>query len=324
MSAAAGAESESTRKIVKVSAAVLQRPDGSFLLAQRPAGKVYEGYWEFPGGKLEADETPRHALDRELIEELGIVVREAYPWIMRRFEYAHAHVELYFFRVLAWDGELHPHEGQAFAWQKLPDLTVAPMLPANAPVLAALALPSVYGITMASELGFDAQIEAARRSFSAGLRLVQVREPEWPIEERLRLAQALQQIASPHGARVLLNGDESAARELGLAGVHWPAKVLLARQERPRDLMVGASCHNAKELAQAARLGVDFAVLGPVAPTPSHPGASVLGWARFAELAAHQPMPVYALGGVQAADFAAALCAGAHGLAMRRGAWAWD
>ncbi|KAB2841501.1 MAG: Nudix family hydrolase [Burkholderiales bacterium] len=309
------------RPVTRVAAAVLLRADGAFLLAQRPAGKVYEGYWEFPGGKLEADETPRHALDRELREELGIEVREAYPWIVRRFEYAHAHVELHFFRVLAWAGELHPHEGQAFAWQTLDELDVSPLLPANAPVLAALRLPPVYGITMASELGIDAQIARAEIALKRGLKLIQVREPGLPAASRARLAKALCDLAKVHGALALLNGSAEEARSLGFAGLHWPARVLLAAREKPADLLVGASCHNAVELAQAVKLAVDCVVLGPVAATPTHPEAEPLGWVRCAELARALPMPVYALGGLGHADLRSAWQAGAHGIALRRAAW---
>ena len=141
--------------LVRVAAAVLLRGDGSVLLAQRPAGKAYAGYWEFPGGKLEAFETPRQALARELREELGIEVRRAAPWFNQEFVYPHAHVELHFFRVFAWDGELVGHDGQAFAWQTPGRYTVAPLLPANTRILAALALPPIYGITCANDLGED-------------------------------------------------------------------------------------------------------------------------------------------------------------------------
>jgi 8-oxo-dGTP diphosphatase len=87
--------------IVRVAAAVILRADGRVLLAQRPPGKAYAGYWEFPGGKLEPGESPRAALDRELHEELGLRVRRAAPWLVQRFVYPHAHVELHFFRVYA-------------------------------------------------------------------------------------------------------------------------------------------------------------------------------------------------------------------------------
>jgi 8-oxo-dGTP diphosphatase len=310
--------------VVRVAAAVLLRGEDEFLLAQRPVGKVYAGYWEFPGGKHEPGETLRETLDRELREELGIEVRSAYPWLTRRYVYAHAHVELHFFRVTAWAGELHPHEGQAFAWQRLGQIEVAPLLPANAPILAALELPALYGLTRASEIGVEAQIAAAERALEAGLRLVQVREPGMPEAERRRLAMALRDRARPWGARVLLNGSVAEARELGLAGVHLTSRALRELTARPRDLLVGASCHDAEELALAARLEVDFAVLGPVQSTPTHPGAAVLGWARFAELAAGQPMPIYALGGLSQTDLDTAWSAGAQGLALRRGAWVPD
>ena len=102
-----------TARPVEVAAAVILRPDGRFLLAQRPAGKVYAGYWEFPGGKVEPGEPARAALKRELHEELGIEVTRAYPWITREYVYPHAHVRLNFFRVLGWEGEPHSREGQA-------------------------------------------------------------------------------------------------------------------------------------------------------------------------------------------------------------------
>jgi len=116
-------------KIVEVAAAVLQRPDGSFLLAQRPADKIWAGYWEFPGGKIEPGESARDALARELREELGIEVQTAYPWLTREFAYPHATVRLNFFRVTSWKGELHPHEGQEFAWQA--NSPQPPFLPAR-------------------------------------------------------------------------------------------------------------------------------------------------------------------------------------------------
>ena len=94
------------KKITEVAAAVIVRPDGSFLLGRRPPGGFYAGYWEFPGGKVEAGEMPRDALIRELDEELGIRVELAYPWLVREFVYEHAHVRLNFFRVLRWQGEL--------------------------------------------------------------------------------------------------------------------------------------------------------------------------------------------------------------------------
>ena len=307
--------------IVRVSAAVLLRPDGRVLLAQRPEGKPYAGYWEFPGGKLEPGETPRHALDRELVEELGIEVRRASPWLVQEFVYPHAHVELNFFRVFEWEGELVSHDGQAFEWQTPGRYTVAPLLPANTRILSALDLPLVYGITNAEDSDEQAFLARAGRALEGGLRLVQVRDKTWPLARRLSFAQSIVALAHRHGARVLWNGTAEEARHAGCDGVHWTSATLVAASSRPRDLLAAASCHTAADIAHAGTLDLDFAVLGPVAPTPTHASALPLGWAEFARLAQSTRVPMFALGGLAASDLRTAIDAGAHGVALRRAAW---
>ena len=126
------------RPVTEVAVGVLVQPDGRYLLAQRPAGKPYEGYWEFPGGKLEAGESVEDALARELHEELGIAVTACHRWHTLEHDYPHAYVRLYFCMVTGWTGEPHSKEGQAFVWQHLP-VEVAPLLPAALPVLELLA-----------------------------------------------------------------------------------------------------------------------------------------------------------------------------------------
>jgi 8-oxo-dGTP diphosphatase len=127
-------EGGADRKEVEVAVGVLIRPDGAFLLTSRPPGKVYEGYWEFPGGKVEAGETIEQALRRELQEEIGVTIGAVEPWRVERVDYPHALVRLHFCKVRQWTGELHMHEGQQFAWQQLP-VTVQPVLPGTVPVL---------------------------------------------------------------------------------------------------------------------------------------------------------------------------------------------
>jgi 8-oxo-dGTP diphosphatase len=122
------------RKEVAVAVGVLVRPDGAFLLTSRPPGKVYAGYWEFPGGKLEAGETVEQALRRELHEEIGLTIGAVHPWKVERVDYPHALVQLNFCKVFDWQGELHMREGQLFAWQTLP-VEVEPVLPGTVPVL---------------------------------------------------------------------------------------------------------------------------------------------------------------------------------------------
>ncbi len=125
---------DETRAAVDVAVGVLIDADGRFLLTSRPDGKVYAGYWEFPGGKLEVGESVESALRRELHEELGITIGAAEPWNVTLMDYAHARVRLHFCKVHAWSGEFEMREGQAMAWQRLP-VEVAPVLPGTLPVL---------------------------------------------------------------------------------------------------------------------------------------------------------------------------------------------
>jgi 8-oxo-dGTP diphosphatase len=122
------------RTPVDVAVGVLIDPQGRFLLTSRPEGKVYAGYWEFPGGKLEAGETVEQALRRELHEELGITIGHAEPWKIEMMDYPHARVRLHFCKVHDWQGEFEMRERQAMAWQTLP-VNVQPVLPGTIPVL---------------------------------------------------------------------------------------------------------------------------------------------------------------------------------------------
>lgn len=309
------------RRRIDVVAAVIQKPDGSFLLAQRPEGKVYAGYWEFPGGKVEAGESPIAALSRELHEELGVEVVTAYPWIIRDFDYPHADVRLHFFRVREWRGVLHGREAQAFAWQRLAAIDVAPVLPANGPIFAAMALPEVYGITGFPFAESASALARVENALDRGLRLVQVRAKDWPQAGLDVFAAAVVERAHRRGAKVLINGDAGLAARSGADGVHLTSDQLLAAATRPELSMVAASCHNAVDIAKAEALQLDFAVLGPVCATPTHPGAQLLGWEGFRNLASTARIPLYALGGLAAADLQQALACGAQGIAMVRGSW---
>ena len=317
--------------VVEVVAAVLTKDNGEVMLASRPAGKVYAGYWEFPGGKVETGESLEHALARELKEELGIDNVHATRWITRVFTYPHATVRLNFFRVWRWQGEPHPHEGQTFAWidsrQHNPAAhSVEPLLPANFPILKALQLPPAYGISHARAFGRDVFLQRLEAALQNGLRLIQVRDKDLPESERLSLAREVVKHARPYGARVLVNGPLELAKAAGADGVHLDSGALMKCAARPGcaepdSFLVGASCHNSEELTHAAEIA-DFAMLSPVLPTQSHPGEPTLGWEKFARLAAQSPIPVYALGGVTLAELAVARSHGAHGIAMLRGAWA--
>jgi len=144
------ADTAAVRAHTEVAVGILLRPDGAMLLSSRPVGKPYAGYWEFPGGKLEAGETVEQALRRELIEELGITIGPAEVWKVTEHDYPHALVRLHWCRVHEWQGEFEMREGQQMSWEQLP-LQVVPVLPGAYPVLA----------WMAEERGFSGPTHVA-------------------------------------------------------------------------------------------------------------------------------------------------------------------
>lgn len=312
-------------KVVEVAAAILLRdnPAGGvdYLLACRPQDKVCAGYWEFPGGKVEPGETLRQALVRELQEELGITVEHAWPWLSRTHDYPHASVRLKFFRVTSWQGKIAPTEHSALEWTTIGSAaTVSPILPANGPILRALELPPLYALTNAAENGVSAELARVEQALARGLRLLQIRDKTLPPQQRLQLARGVMALASPHpDVRVLVNDDEDLARAVGAHGLHLSSGRLAQANERPSFASVGASCHNAADLARASSLGVDFALLSPVLRTASHPDSAGIGWDAFARLIEHAPLPVFALGGMRPETLATAREHGAHGIALMRG-----
>ncbi|WP_297484582.1 Nudix family hydrolase [Ferrovum sp.] len=311
--------------ILPVVAGILLNGRGDYLLAQRPPGKAMAGFWEFPGGKVEAGETLRQALDRELSEELGIRVDCASLWMTRQFDYPHARVAVSFFRVLAWAGEPRPCEFQTLGWFDpagiLPEGLA--LLPANIPLISALSLPPVYGVTRAWELGEERMLTVIGEACARGLRLLQVREKSWSLERISDFVQRIRQRTQPWPLRILVNGDPELAQRTGADGVHLPARFLGILKDRPTLPWVGASCHSRGELEQAQGLGVDFAVLGPVCPTQTHPAAQPLGWSGFTALRQESALPVYAIGGLNGLALSRAIRQGAQGIAVMRGLEDW-
>lgn len=326
-------------KITDVAVAVFLRPDGSFLLSSRPSGKPYAGYWEFPGGKIEVGETVRDALKRELIEELNVVIDTATPWFTFMMHYEHATVRLHTWRVTAWHDVdargMRGMEGQEWKWQTMSNLTVAPTLPGCGPILRALSLPPIYALTNAAEVGMETYLQqlrvvwslnASKRppngEFDIGNRpppmMIQVREKFLSPAALKKFAVEVVAIAREHDALVLINGDANLAADVGADGVHLTSAQLRTATERPAFQWVGASVHSRDELRLAAELKCDFAILGSVKPTQSHPGQPPIGWDAFANVVRDTPIPVFAIGGLRHTDMMQAIVCGAHGIAMQR------
>lgn len=307
---------------VHVIAGVLCNERGQVLLAQRRANTHLAGCWEFPGGKLEPGEMREAGLRRELQEELGVDVRAARPLIQVSHDYSDKKVMLDVWLVNEFNGEPHGKEGQPLQWVDVERLCQCNLPAADLPVIAALRLPARYVISP-EPTGDSAPFLAALKTVLArGDRLVQLRAKQLQPAALSELAARAWELCQPAGASLLVNDASYLAESLPV-GIHLSARALMAHQRRPLPLSrwVGASCHNATELAHAARIGVDFAVLGPVQATASHSGAPALGWSEFGRLVRGANLPVYALGGLGAPDVGIAHVHGGQGVAGISALW---
>lgn len=309
---------------IPVVAGVLRDALGRVLLAQRTAGRAHAGLWEYPGGKVEADESPVAALARELHEELGIDIDQGRCRALIRipFDYGARLIDLQVIEVDRFAGEPQGREGQAMRWCAAQELRNMPMPEADRPIAAALFDPACYAIT--PEPGADDAVFLADFSLllNSGVRRVQLRARSLDEVRLRRLANACADLARDAGVELLLNSAIELARKLGL-GLHLRAAQLADLGERPisKDLLLAASCHDAAELAMAEALGANFAVLGPVLSTRSHLDAEPIGWPGFAALRKRCGLPVYALGGLSRSDLTTARAHGAQGIAAIRGFW---
>jgi len=315
--------SESTRTgdpSVEVVAGLITDARGRVLLARRTEGRDLAGLWEFPGGKVEPGELPEAALVRELREELGIDVEIGAPLIAVPQQYPHKRLRLDVRRIARWHGELRGHEGQALAWVPPERLPSYPMPAADIPVVAALLQPERYLVTPAPE--DDAMwLATLERAVADGAKRVQLRASGIEPARWHALARRGAAICRAGSAEVLLNSDVELAMALGI-GVHLRSAQLHGLESRPEVAgPLGASCHDAADLRRAAELGCDFAVLGPVAPTATHPDAMPLEWNGFARLRERSALPLYAIGGMGVDDIAEARAHGAQGIAAIRGLW---
>lgn len=309
------------KPLIHVACGVLQRADGKVLLAQRPAGKIAAGAWEFPGGKIEAGEAPLHALLRELDEELGVQVEQARPLIRYRHAYSNRDVCLDTWLVTAFGGEPHGREGQALAWVAPSALKDWPdTLPTVAPSARALNLPVHYVFTRPA---------ATAGAILAGLSqlppasLLRLRLPQLDDAAYAAVARQLLPAARALGLRLVLDRAPEQARALGADGWHASERALLqlcGRAASGPELQF-ASCHDAESLQHAASAGFDAAVLGPVRATATHPDAAPLGWQRFAATVEYAGVPVYAIGGVGPAELDAVFAAYGQGVAGISAYW---
>jgi 8-oxo-dGTP diphosphatase len=309
---------------IHVAVAAIVNDKGEVLVSQRKQGTHLEGYWEFPGGKIEQGESPESALARELKEELDIVPLSSRPLIRTRYHYPGKSVLLDVWRVKSYAGEPRGVEGQQIEWCAVNHLDNREFPPADLPVINALLLPCRYLITgqFSSMSDFETRLFSA---LSDGIRLVQLRlKHDW-VEANgesfaLEIIRQCSALCTQNSAAMLLNVPENIQPEIH-DGIHLTSKQLNSLGARPDCRIVAASCHSRQELERAQSIGVDFAVLSPVRQTVSHPDAEALGWDAFNRLVDNINIPVYALGGMTVDDIEQVWRSGGQGIAAISSLW---
>jgi len=306
---------------INVSVAVLFNSNNQVLLAQRPPPKIWQGWWEFPGGKIEKNETSVDALYREIYEEIGVKIIQFENWVTRSYTFGGNHITLHFFKVFKWEGKVTPKENQKLVWTYLQKPKVSPILPANLFIQKAFDIPKYYAITNLSETSKKVFFNQLQKKISDGLRMVQVREKNISYNEFKIFSTEVIKVCKRKNVKVIINSDVNLAYELKADGVHLRSNDLLNIKKVPKDLIVSASCHTEEEVDFAEKLNINFLVLSAVKKTLSHPGMQPIGWSKFKRMVNKVNTPIYALGGLGTNDYKVALENGAIGIASQRLIW---
>ncbi len=311
------------RKVVHVAVAVILGDDGRVLLARRPEDKHMGGLWEFPGGKVEAGEDIKLALNRELREELDIEVSVFSPLIKIRHDYPDKSVLLDTWVVSGIQGEPKGNEGQLIQWVEKDRLNGYEFPEANKVILRALQLPDRYMIT-----GYFEEKETLFNRVSTaldnGIRLIQFRAHWLEENEYLRLAQELSGVVQAAGGTLIIKGDFSLLSEPWCHGLHLTSRQLTLPakpEKRHVDQLLVASCHDEQQIKDAEAMAVDMITVSPIKPTSSHPQAIPLGFEQAANLTDVAKVPVFWLGGMGLGDIEVACQSGAQGIAAIRSFW---
>ena len=311
--------------VVHVVVAVIIDDDNQVLVSKRPDNVHLAGYWEFPGGKVEANESVEEALSRELNEELDIKITRSRPLIKIIHHYKEKSVFLDVWYILDYSGVVKGNEGQEISWRRKFELNGIDFPEANLPVIQAINLPDRCLIT-GSFSNSDEFMSCLESSINRDITLIQCRftQDDVQLHGRDELKKTFlnaRLLCEKRNVILMLNCTDKL--DFGIISHrHLKSQHLLLQEKRPSECqLLSASCHDEAELLKAVELGVDFIFLSPVHVTGSHPDAKPLGWEQFSEMINGINVPVYALGGMSDSNLSDAWAAGAQGVAAINAFW---
>ena len=307
--------------MIHVVAAVIRDQQEQILIAQRPADKHQGSKWEFPGGKVETNETVFQALQRELREELGIVINAAQPLIKICHDYPDRSIVLDVWTVCDFNGTAYGKEGQPIKWVTLDDLNQYEFPEANVPIIMAARLPEVCLITPEPrhEPHFLAKLEQA---LQAGVELVQFRAKESSNADYMDLARRSIALVHQYKRKIILNSPPLWIQAAD--GMHLSSQILNNTPFRPsmhKDKLLTVACHNQDELDRATYIHADAVFISAIQKTATHPMAKPIGWSGFQHLTQGLNIPAYALGGLGVNDIDTAKAYGGQGIAAISAVW---
>lgn len=310
----------SSKNIVHVAVAVIKNLHEQFLIAKRSENAHQGGLWEFPGGKVENDESVLEALKRELFEELGITLIQASPLIRIPHDYGDKSVLLDVWCVDEFTGSPFGKEGQETCWINASDFSAYDFPAANVPIITAIQLPTKYMITgdFKTEKELLLKIQSG---LDENIKLIQFRAYNLPEDIYFNYAKSLYSLCEKENAQLILNTSVKNYKKYKAynfsRGLHLNSKEmkLFSSGDSNGDILISTSTHNYEELLLAEKMDIDFILLSPVNTTESHPNSIPLGWEKFKQLTEQVTIPVYALGGMTIGDIKKAKINGAQGIA---------
>ena len=309
----------SNKKIVHVAVAVIQNSHGQYFIAKRLKETHQGGLWEFPGGKVENNETVVDALKRELLEEVGITITQSTPLIKIHHDYNDKSVLLDVWQVNAFLGEAFGKEGQETNWVNKSDFSLYDFPAANLPIITAINLPDKYMIT-GDFITEDELFSRIKFGVKKGIKLLQFRAHHLNELDYFTYAKKIYEFCKIESITLLLN--TSVAKYKNNKAFDFSHGVHLTKNEIESlssdcftETLVSTSVHNERELLVAEKSKVDFVLLSPINNTTTHPNTIPLGWDEFENLTKKANIPVYALGGMKDEDIKISKAHGGQGIA---------